>query len=99
MTTARPTAARPGARPAARPAARPGAVVFTLAFAGIVVSLMQTLIIRNHLTGEDGAYAFDGLAGSEFTLVATGYPPASTAVSLQGGGRDGVDLALAHGAD
>ncbi|WP_235215704.1 carboxypeptidase-like regulatory domain-containing protein [Phaeacidiphilus oryzae] len=56
-------------------------------------------VVRNHLTGEDGAYAFDGLAGSEFTLVATGYPPASTAVSLQGGGRDGVDLALAHGAD
>jgi len=50
-------------------------------------------------TGEDGAYAFTDLDGGEYTLIATGYPPAATALSLAGQGVDGHDVALAHPAE
>ncbi|MEL7977571.1 MFS transporter [Isoptericola sp. F-RaC21] len=47
-------------------------------------------------TGADGAYAFTDLDGGEYTVIATGYPPAATALSLAGAGVDGHDIALAH---
>ncbi|MFE5337391.1 MFS transporter [Isoptericola sp. NPDC056573] len=50
-------------------------------------------------TGADGAYAFTDLDGGEYTVIATGYPPAATAVSLAGAGVDGHDLTLAHPAE
>ncbi|MGF0115109.1 MFS transporter [Promicromonospora sp. Marseille-Q5078] len=50
-------------------------------------------------TGEDGAYAFTDLDGGEYTLIATGYPPAATALSLAGHGVDGHDVTLAHPAE
>jgi len=50
-------------------------------------------------TGQDGAYAFTDLDGGEYTVIATGYPPAATAVSLAGAGVDGHDVVLAHPAE
>ena len=50
-------------------------------------------------TGADGAYAFTDLDGGEYTVIATGYPPAATALSLAGAGVDGHDIALAHPAE
>ncbi|MFD6135224.1 collagen binding domain-containing protein [Isoptericola sp. NPDC060257] len=50
-------------------------------------------------TGPDGAYAFTDLDGGEYTVIATGYPPAATALSLAGAGVDGHDIALAHPAE
>ncbi|SKC80868.1 MFS transporter [Krasilnikoviella flava] len=50
-------------------------------------------------TGADGAYAFADLDGGEYTLIATGYPPAATALSLTGAGVDGHDISLAHPAE
>ncbi|GAB6936806.1 MFS transporter [Isoptericola variabilis] len=50
-------------------------------------------------TGADGAYAFTDLDGGEYTVIATGYPPAATAVSLAGAGVDGHDIVLAHPAE
>ncbi|MFI2293258.1 MFS transporter [Isoptericola sp. NPDC019571] len=50
-------------------------------------------------TGPDGAYAFTDLDGGEYTVIATGYPPAATALSLAGAGVDGHDIVLAHPAE
>ncbi|MFE7405134.1 MFS transporter [Isoptericola sp. NPDC057559] len=50
-------------------------------------------------TGPDGAYAFADLDGGEYTVIATGYPPAATALSLAGAGVDGHDVSLAHPAE
>jgi len=50
-------------------------------------------------TGEDGGYGFSDLEGEVYTLVAAGYPPAATTVTVTGTGRDDLDLALSHGED
>ncbi|MEV5827845.1 carboxypeptidase-like regulatory domain-containing protein [Spirillospora sp. NPDC052242] len=48
-------------------------------------------------TGPDGAYAFSDLDGGAYTVIATGYPPRATAVTVSGAGLDGHDIDLAHG--
>ncbi|RSN56888.1 MFS transporter [Actinomadura sp. WAC 06369] len=48
-------------------------------------------------TGPDGAYAFSDLDGGAYTVIATGYPPRATAVTVTGSGLDGHDIDLAHG--
>jgi len=50
-------------------------------------------------TGPDGAYAFADLDGGEYTVIATGYPPAATALSLAGAGVEGHDIDLTHPAE
>lgn len=47
-------------------------------------------------TGADGAYAFADLDGGEYTVIATGYPPVATALTVAGAGVDGHDIELAH---
>ena len=47
-------------------------------------------------TGADGAYAFADLDGGEYTVIATGYPPVATALTVTGGGADDHDIELAH---
>ncbi|MEW2396621.1 MFS transporter [Streptomyces sp. NPDC046862] len=47
-------------------------------------------------TGSDGAYAFTDLDGGEYTVIATGYPPVATALTVTGPGVDGHDIELAH---
>ncbi|MBE1531628.1 MFS transporter [Actinomadura algeriensis] len=56
--------------------------------AGNVVAMM--------ITGPDGEYAFADLTGGQYTVIASGYPPVATGLSLSGGGRDEHDLKLGH---
>lgn len=48
-------------------------------------------------TGEDGAYAFTDLNTGEYTVIATGYPPVATSLTVTGEGVDDHDIELAHG--
>ncbi|MET7696350.1 MFS transporter [Streptomyces sp. NPDC005485] len=53
-------------------------------------------VVGTARTGEDGAYAFTDLDSGEYTVIATGYPPVATALTVNGGGVDGHDIELAH---
>ncbi|QNP68899.1 MFS transporter [Streptomyces roseirectus] len=52
-------------------------------------------VVATTTTGSDGAYAFSDLDSGEYTVIATGYPPRATGVSLAGD-IDGHDIELAH---
>ncbi|MGY0489890.1 DHA2 family efflux MFS transporter permease subunit [Streptomyces sp. WG-D5] len=55
-------------------------------------------VVAVHTTGSDGAYAFAGLAGASYTVIASGYPPASKAVTVAGAGDPSdLDVSLSHG--
>ena len=53
-------------------------------------------VVGTATTGTDGAYAFTDLDGGEYTVIATGYPPVATALTLTGPGTDDHDIELAH---
>ncbi|MFD9042863.1 MFS transporter [Streptomyces bottropensis] len=53
-------------------------------------------VVGSATTGADGAYAFTDLDGGEYTVIATGYPPVATALTVAGPGVDGHDIELAH---
>ncbi|MFI9061940.1 MFS transporter [Streptomyces sp. NPDC053429] len=53
-------------------------------------------VVATARTGADGAYAFTDLDGGEYTVIATGYPPVATALTVSGSGADGHDIELAH---
>ncbi|WP_432071448.1 MFS transporter [Streptomyces wuyuanensis] len=53
-------------------------------------------VVATATTGDDGAYAFADLDAGEYTVVATGYPPAAGTLTVSGGGVDGHDIELAH---
>ncbi|MFF8191376.1 MFS transporter [Streptomyces bobili] len=53
-------------------------------------------VVGSATTGVDGAYAFTDLDGGDYTVIATGYPPVATALTVSGTGVDGHDIALAH---
>lgn len=53
-------------------------------------------VVGTATTGTDGAYAFTDLDGGEYTVIATGYPPVATALTVNGRGADGHDIELAH---
>ncbi|MFI8218626.1 MFS transporter [Streptomyces sp. NPDC085932] len=53
-------------------------------------------VVGSATTGTDGAYAFTDLDGGEYTVIATGYPPVATALTVTGRGTDGHDIELAH---
>ncbi|MFS8203307.1 MFS transporter (plasmid) [Streptomyces sp. CWNU-52B] len=53
-------------------------------------------VIGTATTGADGAYAFTDLDSGEYTVIATGYPPVATALTVKGGGAEGHDIRLAH---
>ncbi|MGW2706194.1 MFS transporter [Streptomyces sp. NPDC001340] len=53
-------------------------------------------VVGTATTGTDGAYAFADLDNGEYTVIATGYPPAATALTVSGTGVDGHDIELAH---
>ncbi|KAA0933741.1 MFS transporter [Streptomyces apricus] len=53
-------------------------------------------VVGTATTGTDGAYAFTDLDSGEYTVIATGYPPVATALTVDGGGVDGHDIRLAH---
>ncbi|QIJ63542.1 MFS transporter [Streptomyces sp. JB150] len=53
-------------------------------------------VVGTATTGADGAYAFTDLDGGEYTVIATGYPPVATALTVAGAGVDDHDITLAH---
>ncbi|MEL5961105.1 DHA2 family efflux MFS transporter permease subunit [Streptomyces sp. CLV115] len=53
-------------------------------------------VVATSTTGEDGAYAFTDLDSGEYSVVATGYPPVASALTVSGRGADGHDIELAH---
>ncbi|MEV5987357.1 MFS transporter [Streptomyces sp. NPDC052051] len=53
-------------------------------------------VVGTAMTGADGAYAFTDLDSGEYTVIATGYPPVATALTLSGQGVDDHDIELAH---
>ncbi|WP_461083002.1 MFS transporter [Streptomyces deserti] len=53
-------------------------------------------VVGSATTGADGAYAFTDLDGGEYTVIATGYPPVATALTVTGTGIDDHDIELAH---
>ncbi|MEU5198795.1 MFS transporter [Streptomyces scabiei] len=53
-------------------------------------------VVGTATTGTDGAYAFTDLDSGEYTVIATGYPPVATALTVAGPGVDGHDIELAH---
>ncbi|MFJ6571275.1 MFS transporter [Streptomyces sp. NPDC091292] len=53
-------------------------------------------VIGTARTGPDGAYGFTDLDSGEYTVIATGYPPAASTVSVNGHGVDAHDIELAH---
>ncbi|MZD04982.1 MFS transporter [Streptomyces sp. SID5785] len=53
-------------------------------------------VVATSTTGEDGAYAFTDLDSGEYTVIATGYPPVATHLTVQGSGVDSHDIELAH---
>ncbi|SDM24827.1 drug resistance transporter, EmrB/QacA subfamily [Nonomuraea maritima] len=53
-------------------------------------------VVATATTGEDGEYAFADLPGGQYTVIATGYPPVASAVTLTGQGDDDHDIRLGH---
>ncbi|WP_372509204.1 MFS transporter [Actinomadura madurae] len=53
-------------------------------------------VVAMVITGPDGEYAFTDLTGGQYTVIASGYPPVATGLSLSGGGLDGHDLNLGY---
>ncbi len=53
-------------------------------------------VVGTSTTGTDGAYAFTDLDGGDYTVIATGYPPVATALTVDGRGVDDHDIELAH---
>ena len=53
-------------------------------------------VVGTATTGDDGAYAFADLDGGEYTVIATGYPPQASALTVAGPGVDDHDIELAH---
>ncbi|MFI2202098.1 MFS transporter [Streptomyces sp. NPDC020192] len=53
-------------------------------------------VVGTATTGTDGAYAFTDLDSGEYTVIATGYPPVATALTVAGPGVDGHAIELAH---
>nr|WP_107402077.1 MFS transporter [Streptomyces oceani] len=47
-------------------------------------------------TDEDGCYAFTDLAAGQYSVIASGYPPVASALTVQGHGVDGYDVELSH---
>jgi len=53
-------------------------------------------VVGTATTGTDGAYAFTDLDSGEYTVIATGYPPVATALTVSGAGVDDHAIELAH---
>ncbi|MDH6215175.1 MFS transporter [Streptomyces pseudovenezuelae] len=53
-------------------------------------------VVGTATTGSDGAYAFTDLNGGEYTVIATGYPPVASALTVNGRGVGDHDIELAH---
>ncbi|MCF3142158.1 MFS transporter [Streptomyces platensis] len=63
--------------------------------ADAAVTLVEDGTVAGHtVTGPDGAFAFSGLSGADYTLTAAGYPPHAAPISLTAGAHETLDLDL-----
>nr|WP_245666364.1 carboxypeptidase-like regulatory domain-containing protein [Actinomadura latina] len=53
-------------------------------------------VVAMVITGPDGEYAFTDLTGGQYTVIASGYPPVATGLSLSGSGLDEHDVTLGY---
>ncbi|WP_234357065.1 collagen binding domain-containing protein [Streptomyces sp. NBRC 110028] len=62
------------------------------------VTLIDTagVVVATATTGEDGGYAFTDLDGGEYTVLAAGYPPQATGLTVHGSGVESHDIVLSH---
>ena len=56
-------------------------------------------VVAGATTGEDGTYAFTDLDGGEYTVLAAGYPPKATNLTVRGSGVESHDIELSHPGD
>ena len=52
-------------------------------------------VVGTRTTSVDGSYAFTDLSSEQYTVIASGYPPVATQVTLNGS-QEGVDIQLGH---
>lgn len=63
--------------------------------ADAAVTLVEDGTAAGHtVTGPDGAFAFSGLSGADYTLTVAGYPPRAAPISLTAGAHETLDLEL-----
>jgi hypothetical protein len=53
-------------------------------------------VIATTRTGHDGTYAFSDLDTGAYTVIATGYPPQATTVTISDTNTNSHDIELAH---
>lgn len=53
-------------------------------------------VVATATTGTDGAYGFTDLDAGEYSIIASGYPPVASALSVEGPGPDAHDIELHH---
>jgi EmrB/QacA subfamily drug resistance transporter len=75
---------------------RGGAGRRPLADARVTLVDMAGNVVGTATTGSDGAYAFTDLDAGEYSLIASGYPPVATALTVDGRGAEGFDVVLGH---
>ncbi|MCQ4079646.1 carboxypeptidase-like regulatory domain-containing protein [Streptomyces sp. RB6PN25] len=56
-------------------------------------------VVAATTTADDGGYTFTDLAEGDYTVIASGYPPVATSVTLDGTGESGFDMTLVHPED
>ncbi|WP_405458529.1 MFS transporter [Streptomyces sp. NBC_00101] len=75
---------------------RAGSTGTALADARVTLIDAAGNVVTSSTTGADGAYAFTDLDAGEYSVVATGYPPVASTVTVTGHGIDGHDIELVH---
>ena len=67
-------------------------------FADARVTLVDAAgsVVGTATTGPNGAYAFTDLDAGDYSLIATGYPPVATALTIEGRGAHSCDVELGH---
>ncbi|MFE6685692.1 MFS transporter [Streptomyces sp. NPDC057743] len=53
-------------------------------------------VVGSATSGHDGEYVFTDLDSGEYTLIASGYPPAATSLRLDASGQTECDIELSH---
>jgi protocatechuate 3,4-dioxygenase beta subunit len=62
-----------------------------------LVTLIDTAgnVVGTRTTDVDGNYSFTDLSSEQYTVIASGYPPVATSITLDGS-QDGLDILLGH---
>ncbi|MES5824763.1 MFS transporter [Streptomyces sp. RG80] len=75
---------------------RAGADGRPLADARVVLFDAAGNVVDTSTTGEDGAYGFADLNSGDYTVTASGFPPKSGSLRIDGTGTDAFDIELHH---